>query len=118
MSHGYSVRSRLPDLHQRSAALEWFARGCSSLDSRIPVLHERMLRSLSRQAIGCASAALNESDRSVASEIVAFARHLWPEVTGTWEWRKYRLKLALGERAWKAIAPAHRALRSLATRPH
>lgn len=113
MSHGYNSRSRLPELHQKQAAVDAFLMACMPKLSDPIGLRMGMMHSLAEEAIGCASAAFNTGDLALVDEIVSYGLELNPQVTSTAAWRRLAWKRRLGVRAWNLIAPAHRRVAAL-----
>jgi glycosyltransferase involved in cell wall biosynthesis len=111
MSLLYSVRSSLPDLQQRKAALDLFFQTCSSdlLDARN--LRRRLVRSLALEAVGCASAAFNSGEKDLSAELSEFALSLSPRVKRSMRWTKLTCKRCLGFRMWRVMQPAVESIR-------
>ncbi len=113
MSHTYFGRNRLLDLQQRKAAVDYFLGTCAPLLCDAGQTHRRMVRSLSYDAVGCASGAFNGGDRAVSDQLAQFALLLFPEIKKTWCWTKFICKRRLGLRAWQAVQPMIHGLRQM-----
>ena len=82
-------QSRLPDLHQRKAAFDYFMAGCADKLSDAEVLRKQMLYALSCDAVACASGAFNEGEIALADELVCFSESLFrrwrADISGAFE---------------------------------
>ena len=103
MSQAYNRQKRFPDLLQRSAAINCFTESCSSVLPDADRIRSRMLRLLSRDAVGYASSAFNDGDFQLSNEFMGLARSLWPSVTHSLPWSKLACKRLMGAKVWQAI---------------
>lgn len=110
MSHAYYRQNRLPDLQQRKAVFDCFMESCGHLLSNADHIRSRMLRLLSYDAVGCASAAFNDGEMELSDQLAEFAICLLPDVKKSLPWAKLSCKRQLGPRGWRAVQPALRAL--------
>jgi Glycosyl transferase family 2 len=110
MSHAYYRQNRLPDLQQRKAALDCFMESCEHMLSNANHIRNRMLRSLSYEAVGCASGAFNDSEMELSDQLVQFAVRVFPDVKRSLPWTRFACKRQLGLKGWRAVQPAVGAL--------
>ncbi|MGO4440690.1 glycosyltransferase family 2 protein [Rhizobium sp. RAF56] len=105
MSRTYSS-SRLPDVLQRRAAIEHFFNHADGLDQNL--LHKILLDALGRDAMRQASAAFNDGEFSISSELSRVARDCYPGVRYTAPWIRHQINRAIGRRAWHALRSTYR----------
>jgi hypothetical protein len=115
MSHAYYRQNRLPDFQQRKAALDCFMESCGHMLSNAEHIYSRMLRSLSYDAVGCASGAFNDGEMELSDQLAQFALRVFPGVKKSLPWTKFACKRQLGLKGWRAVQPAVAGLRQLAT---
>jgi glycosyltransferase involved in cell wall biosynthesis len=105
MSHAYYRQNRLPDLQQRKIVLDCFIESCGHLLSDADNIRRRMLRLLSYDAVGYASAAFNHGEMELSDQFAEFAIRLFPDVKKSLRWAKLSCKRRLGLRGWRAVQP-------------
>jgi glycosyltransferase involved in cell wall biosynthesis len=105
MTISYCSQSRLPDLQQRKAALDFFICECPGFISEDGRLCTRLLRLLSLDAISAASVAFNEGKLIDSEGIEGFATDVFPRVKRSWPWFKLSCKRFIGFRVWSALRP-------------
>lgn len=113
MSNGYYRQSRLPDLQQRKAALDFFMESCGNMLNDANHMRRGILRSLGYEAVGCASGAFNDGEMELSDQLAQFALLVFPEVKKSFAWAKLTCKRHLGLKRWRAVQPAVGALRQL-----
>ena len=113
MSLGYQAKTWLPDLQQRKAAFDLFYQTCSHALPDAQQLHHKVLRLLSREAVGFASAAFNERKMEVSGQLSEYALDLYPEVKGSLPWTKLACKRRMGYGAWHALQVAIAGIRQV-----
>jgi hypothetical protein len=106
MSHAYYHSRRLPDLQQRSAAIEAFVDSAGRRLPDIDRLHRHMRRMLARDAIGYASSAFNDGDEALSRQLAECAKELSPTVRVTTPWLKFACKRLMGASTWRTVQPA------------
>lgn len=116
MSHAYFGHNRFRDLQQRKVALDCFLDACGPLLSDARQIHQRMVRSLSYDAVGCASGAFNDGDMVVSDQSAQLAVLLFPEIKRSWCWTKFACKRGLGLKAWRTVQPVVHGLRQFGAR--
>ncbi len=116
MSLGYSGDYRLSDLRQRMAAIDWFCKSCSHVLPDVASVRMSFCQSLAREAIHCASSALNDKELELMKKLIEFALQADPNVKKTLPWFIVSSKLRLGQRLSQLLAPKVSALRRAAAR--
>ena len=66
-------------------------------------IRSRMLRSLSYDAAGYASAAFNDGEMELSDQLAQFAVRMFPEVKKSLPWKKFACKQQLGLEGWRAV---------------
>ena len=107
MSLDFMERHWLPDLQQRKLAIDMFCEDEGRRLVDICSLHANMLQRLSREAIGWASGAFNAKEFELCRELMSFAVDVEPSVRSSNEWRRLRVKQAIGLRVWSMMRPAY-----------
>lgn len=108
----YRNGGSLPDLLQRKAALDLFLETCGTLLANPDLVRRRLYWSLSRDAIGRASSALNYGESITAERLCAFALHISPSAARSLPWLKFVCKRRLPH-VWHFVQPAVMTLRQL-----
>ena len=108
MSHAYLGRVRIPDLHQRKAAIECLFETCGQSLEGSTRLRKEMLRALGRDALGWASASFNDGALDLVEQLATFALDTSPGIRRTLPWSKLELKRRLGVRGWRLLRKALR----------
>jgi hypothetical protein len=105
MSRAYAVNNSLPDLLQRKAAIDclFMHPSVATWDSSF---RRRMSYLLSRDAVGCASAAFNEGKLAVCNQLLECATALNRDIRGSWTWKKLAFKRLIGIPAWGVLQDA------------
>jgi hypothetical protein len=117
MSHVYNRQKRLPDLRQRKAAIDCFMESYGQMLINADQMYRRILRSLSYDAVGHASAAFNDGEMELSDQLAEIALRLFPDVKKSLPWAKLTCKRQLGLRGWRAVQPVvGRLLRVAASR--
>ena len=103
MSLDYTMKTWLPDIQQRKAAIDCFFQTRSHLLPNAPQLRRKLFWSLGCDAVGHASAAFNERKMEVSEQLSTFALELCPEVKWSLAWTKLACKRRIGYTAWRAL---------------
>ena len=106
MQLDYYKEQSLPDLKQRKAALNCFFQACSDALPNAQHLRSSLLRRLSCEAVGRASAAFNEGQMELSERLSKFALEADPEIKKSVPWTLLACKRHLGLRAWRVLKPA------------
>lgn len=112
----FAENSWLPDLQQRKLALDLFVRSCGHVLPGAQVLQMGMLRSLGRDAVGCASGAFNDGNVELSEEILRFAIDCSPGVTMSLPWFRLASKRLVGRKQWRNMQATIMQLRQFVPR--
>jgi glycosyltransferase involved in cell wall biosynthesis len=99
----FQAERQLPDLQQREAALRYFCDTCASQLSDPHRVLRDLLRPLSFEAVGCASAAFNEGEMRFSENLAAFASRINPQIRRSRKWLYLGIKRRLGPNLWRAL---------------
>ena len=108
MSLQYYMNDILPDLRQRSKAIEMVFKHASPGIREDEALRRFLAKELGKEAIRQASAAFNKSDVLAAAAIQRFALAVYPEGRNSLPWIKLALKQIVGPRWWNFLNSTHR----------
>lgn len=114
MSLAYSGANILLDLRQREQAIEWVFRICGHQLADGSGLRRSMLAQLGRQALGQASACLNEGRPELARDFVAFSRVVHPTGFCSAAGFRFASNKLLGRRVTNALLFARDGFRRVA----
>ena len=98
-----------PDLLQRKAALECFFESCRTMP-HLDAMRDSLLAALAADAVGLASAAINEDNLPLSDRLGAFALVVAPGITKSWPWAKLACKRRMPA-LWRASRPVVKELR-------
>jgi glycosyltransferase involved in cell wall biosynthesis len=110
MSYAYSGRHKLRDVQQRKIALDCFMESCGHMLTSAKRMNYRMLRSISYDAVGCASGYFNDGELELSDQAAQFAMQVFPPITKSFRWAKFACKRRLGLKGWRVVRPIHDAL--------
>jgi hypothetical protein len=113
MSLAYGAEGSLPDIKQRKVALDLFFEACSSQLPDAERLRQRMFQSLSCDALGLASSALNTGQTKIAERLTEWALQLCPDVRKSFLWAKLSWKRRIPGPVLRMLHPASIGLRQL-----
>lgn len=111
MSEAYFSQAWLPDVQQRKLVIDSLMESCGDLFSDPDRVRRRMIRQLSHNAIGIASAAFNQGEIRAARRLEDYAVGLFGGVRMTPAWWKLAGKRSIGLARWRSIKPAVDGLR-------
>jgi glycosyltransferase involved in cell wall biosynthesis len=100
MSLGYRW---LNDLKHREAAINAFLIEFSSQLQHAGAVRNALMRSLALDVVGAASEAFNQGQLTLSTELLSYAKQVFPSVRGTWAWTKVSAKRLIGRSAWRTI---------------
>jgi glycosyltransferase involved in cell wall biosynthesis len=115
MSEAYFGQDWLPDVKQRRLVIDCFVETCGHLLSDIDQIRHRMMRELSHNAIGIASATFNDGEIEASRRLEVFALSLSTGVMMSPAWLKLACKRSVGLARWRSIKPAVDSLRGYLT---
>jgi hypothetical protein len=118
MSDAYYQQYWLPDVQQRMLVIDRFMETCGHLLGDADQVHRRMLRDLSRVAIGFASQAFNKGDIDLSRRIEDVALGIFAGVKMTPSWWKLACKRTVGLKGWHMVRPAVEKMREFSEALH
>jgi glycosyltransferase involved in cell wall biosynthesis len=104
--HGGNMSKSYPalrDLRQRLEALEYACAREPDTCLRNGLSREYVRRTLAEEAVWLGNAYFDVGDPGAMRECLEFARELWPPIGQSKVWRRTRLKLHLGVRAFEVL---------------
>jgi glycosyltransferase involved in cell wall biosynthesis len=113
--HGGNMSSQyyaamLPDIEQRKAAFDHVFRENGELIPDADRVRDRVFLKLARSTVSRASAAFNDGNIQLSSQLSQFSRTLHPKIVNSTPWLKLSLKRKIGLRNWRAISELRRAM--------
>jgi glycosyltransferase involved in cell wall biosynthesis len=113
--HGANMSSEyhmamLPDIEQRKAAFDLFFTENGQFLPDADRVRDRVFLKLARNTVGRASAAFNDGNMALSSQLSQFSRTLHPKIVTSTPWLKLSLKRRIGLKNWRAISGFKRAV--------
>jgi glycosyltransferase involved in cell wall biosynthesis len=116
MQTTYYKEKYLADLEQRKAALDYFFQTCGLAVPDAQQLHRRLLRPLSREAVGHASHAFNDNEMELSSRLSELAVNIYPQIKRSLPWALFISKRWMGFRISRTLIVTRAWLRQSTSR--
>jgi glycosyltransferase involved in cell wall biosynthesis len=116
MQTTYYKEKYLADLQQRKAAIDYFFQTCSQVLPDAQHLHRRLLKPLSREAVGHASHAFNDNEMELSSRLSELAVSVYPEIRRSLPWALLTSKRWMGFRISRTLVITRAWLRQSTSR--